>query len=84
MARPSPHTGGDFVHGSEWGPTDHYVPGSASNPFYVIRSSVKAFENCKYLLSCLRGADICPVHIGQFGPIRHYKRHEVRDDDRRL
>jgi hypothetical protein len=82
MAHPSP-TAREGGQGSEWGPIDQYVQGSASNPFYVIRSSVKAFENCRYLLSCLRGADICPVHISEFGHIRHYKGHGVRSDERR-
>jgi hypothetical protein len=82
MAHPSP-TAREGGQGSEWGPIDQYVQGSASNPFYVIRSSVRAFENCRYLLSCLRGADICPVHISEFGHIRHYKGQEVRSDEQR-
>jgi hypothetical protein len=82
MVHPLP-TAREGGQGSQWGPIDQYVQGSASNPFYVIRSSVRAFENCRYLLSCLRGADICPVHIGQFGHIRQYKGLEVRSDEQR-
>ena len=82
MVHPS-HTAREGGQGSEWGLIDQYVQGSASNPFYVIRSSVKALENCRYLLSCLRGADICPVHISEFGHIRHYKGQEVRSDEQR-
>jgi hypothetical protein len=82
MVHPLP-TASEGGQGSQWGPIDQYVQGSASNPFYVIRSSVRAFDNCRYLLSCLRGADICPVHISEFGHIRHYKGLEVRSDERR-
>ena len=56
---------GEFISGG----TDSMV----SNPFYVIRSARKMFESCKYLLPCLRGMDVCSVHISEFGHIRGYK-----------
>lgn len=44
-----------------------------SNPFYVLRSNRKAFENMKYLLPCLYSMDTCSVNMSDIGTIRHYK-----------
>lgn len=63
--------------------TAEYTPGAVSNPFYVIRSSRRAFENCKYRLTCLRHEDVncCAVNISYHGHIRHYKGHDVGQTD---
>jgi hypothetical protein len=54
------------------------VGGIISNPFYVMRSARKAFEGCKYLLSCLREDDICPVNVATTNRhIHHYRGQEV-------
>lgn len=55
-------------------PNHHKPPAEpVSNPFYVLRSVQEAFQGCKYLLSCLRGRDICRVNISTTGHIHHYR-----------
>jgi hypothetical protein len=44
-----------------------------SNPFYVMRSACRAFAHCRYLLPCLQGMDMCPVHMSEYGHIRHFR-----------
>lgn len=52
--------------------------GRRSNPFFVLRSSRKAFENVKYLLSCLRSSiEACTVNMSDHGSIRQYKEKKV-------
>ena len=47
---------------------------SVSNPFFVIRSSARALQVCKYPLPCLQGVDLCRVNMSGFGNIQHYRR----------
>lgn len=53
---------------------------SISNPFYVLRSVRKAFEGCKYLLSCVAAgqSSLCPVHLRSPSQIVH---HHASDDE---
>jgi hypothetical protein len=52
--------------------------GKKSNPFFVLRSSRKAFENVKYLLPCLSSSTgVCPVNMSDYGSIRQYKEKPV-------
>jgi len=53
-----------------------------SNPFFVLRSSRKAFENTKYLLPCLRPMNTsCPVNMSEHhGSIRQYKQKELHNN----
>lgn len=57
-----------FQHRFEYG---------TSNPFFVIRSSKKAFAGCKYQLPCLSGDDVCQVNVSEHGQIHHYRGPEV-------
>ena len=60
---------GDRFHSLE------LTSGRVSNPFYVVRSSQKAFESCKYLLRAIRDDDahVCHVNISHFGHIHQFK-----------
>jgi hypothetical protein len=45
-----------------------------SNPFYILRSSHKAFAACSYLLPCVRDTTVCPVNLGHYtSNIRRYR-----------
>ena len=57
----------------------HSSTGNRSNPFYVLRSARKAFENIRYLLPCLclPSGDTNTITMSNFGSIRQYKGVEV-------
>lgn len=59
---------------------DLFHSSSRSNPFYVLRSARKAFENIRYRLSCLclTSGDSNSITISNFGSIRQYKGIVVR------
>jgi hypothetical protein len=50
-----------------------------SNPFYVLRSARKAFENFQYLLPCLQSlnSEATAITMSDFGSIRQYKDKKV-------
>ena len=59
-----------------WNQTHHgypFSPSAVSNPFYVIRSAYRALSRCKYILPCLQGVDLCPVHLSAYGHVRQYR-----------
>jgi hypothetical protein len=44
---------------------------TASNPFFVLRSVRKAFDQCAYKLPCLYDQDVCPVHLSHYASSIH-------------
>lgn len=54
----------------------HAMTAAASNPFFVIRSARKAFENCTFRLPCLRRDEMCAVNVSDYGHIHHYKAYQ--------
>ena len=52
-----------------------------SNPFFILRSVKTAFRCCMYQLPCLYEAETCPVNLGRFSSIRHYRDGEADAND---
>jgi len=57
---------------ADWQQEDTVFVAHRSNPFFVIRSMRKVFENLKYLLPCLRSMD-CQINMSDYGSVRQYK-----------
>ena len=56
-------------------PMENQAP--ISNPYFVIRSSQRAFAGFNYLLPCIRDSDLVSVNVSQHGHIHHFQEPEV-------
>ena len=72
---PAPH----YKHGEEYKVAQastynaHGYSTTASNPFFVLRSVGKAFDQCTYKLPCLYDGEICPVNLRNHFAIRRFQ-----------
>lgn len=63
--------------------TNHVASGTRSNPFFVLRSVRKAFQNVQYLLPCLQSQKLesNAITVSDYGSIRRYRERKVRQEE---
>lgn len=79
-------SGSEYIPGPSFGHDEYYRASSqpatynangysltASNPFFVLRSVRKAFDQCTYKLPCLHDVEICPVNVRNHAAIHRYQ-----------
>jgi hypothetical protein len=64
----------------DWRNETNHLYSDRSNPFFVLRSARKAFENVQYLLPCLQSSigEAGTINVSNLGSILHYRDRKVR------